>query len=72
MSYEKIAKNSFGCKRSDRFGDSRAQLFLPKVNGKRMARNVYANTKEACEEKLAVMIREMKAEIAEMKAAANT
>ena len=45
--------------------------YSPKVNGKRMARNVYANTKEECEEKLAVMIREMKAEIAEMKAAAN-
>ncbi len=45
--------------------------YSPKVNGKRMARNVYAATREGCEEKLAEMIREMKAEIAEMKKAAN-
>ncbi len=45
--------------------------YSPKVNGKRMARNVYADTREECEEKLAEMIREMKAEIAEMKKAAN-
>ena len=45
--------------------------YSPKVNGKRMARNVYAATREECEEKLAEMIREMKAEIAEMKKAAN-
>ncbi len=45
--------------------------YSPKVGGKRMARNVYANTREECEEKLAEMIREMKAEIAEMKKAAN-
>ena len=45
--------------------------YSPKVNGKRMARNVYAATREKCEEKLAELIREMKAEIAEMKAAAN-
>lgn len=45
--------------------------YSPKVGGKRIARNVYASTREECEEKLAVMIREMKAEIAEMKKAAN-
>ncbi len=45
--------------------------YSPKVNGKRMARNVYAATREKCEEKLAELIREMKAEIAEMKKAAN-
>ena len=45
--------------------------YSPKVNGKRIARNVYANTREECEEKLAELIREMKAEIAEMKKAAN-
>ena len=38
--------------------------YSPKVNGKRMARNVYAHTEAECEEKLAHMIREMKAEIA--------
>lgn len=45
--------------------------YSPKVNGKRMARNVYANTRDECEEKLAELIREMKAEIEEMKKAAN-
>lgn len=38
--------------------------YSPKVNGKRMARNVYAKTEAECEEKLAELIREMKAEIA--------
>ena len=38
--------------------------YSPKVNGKRMARNVYAHTEAACEEKLARLIAEMKAEIA--------
>lgn len=42
-------------------------LYSPKVNGKRMARNVYAHTEAECEEKLAHMIREMKAEIASKK-----
>ena len=32
------------------------------------ARNVYAHTREECEEKLKVLIVEMKAEIAEIKA----
>ena len=36
--------------------------------GKRMARNIYAPTREECEEKLAILIKEMKAEIAEQKA----
>ena len=34
------------------------------ANGKRISRNVYAHTREECEEKLAVMIEEMKQEIA--------
>lgn len=34
------------------------------ATGKRISRNVYAKTEEECEEKLAVMIAEMKAEIA--------
>ena len=38
--------------------------YSPSVNGKRMARNVYAATEEECEEKLAQLIREMKREIA--------
>ena len=42
--------------------------YSPTVNGKRMVRNVYASTEEECEEKLAELIREMKQEIATMKA----
>ena len=38
--------------------------YSPKVNRRRMARNVYAKTEAECEEKLAELIREMKAEIA--------
>ena len=38
--------------------------YSPIVNGQRMARNVYAKTEAECEEKLAELIREMKAEIA--------
>ncbi len=34
------------------------------AEGKRISRNVYAHTREECEEKLAVMIEDMKAEIA--------
>ena len=37
------------------------------ADGKRILRNVYAPTKEECEEKLAVMIEEVKREIAEQK-----
>ena len=36
--------------------------------GKRMARNIYAPTREACEEKLAILIKEMNTEIAKQKA----
>ena len=39
--------------------------YSPKgADGKRISRNVYAKTKEECEEKLAVMIEEVKREIA--------
>ena len=38
--------------------------YSPKINGKRMAKNVYAKTREECEEKLAVMIEKVKREIA--------
>ena len=37
------------------------------AHGKRISRNVYAHTREECEEKLAVMIEKMKMEIAEQK-----
>ena len=42
--------------------------FSPRVNGKRIAKNIYATTREECEEKLKVLIEEMKKEIAEIKA----
>ena len=38
--------------------------FTPKVNGKRISKNVYAKTREECEEKLAGLIKTMKVEIA--------
>ena len=37
------------------------------IDGKKHARNVYAHTREECEEKLKVLIVEMKAELAELK-----
>ena len=45
--------------------------YSPKINGKRMARNVYAKTKEECEKKLAELIKTMNAEIAELKKGQN-
>lgn len=36
-------------------------------DGKKHARNVYAHTREECEEKLKVLIAKMKAELAELK-----
>ena len=36
--------------------------FTPRVNGKRISKNVYAKTREECEEKLAELIKTMKAE----------
>ena len=41
------------------------------MNGKCISKNVYAKTREECEEKLAELIKTMKAEIAEMKKTAN-
>ena len=41
--------------------------YSPKVNGKRMARNVYAPTEAECEEKLAQLISQMKEEIADLR-----
>ena len=62
----KHRKPGTGCvsKMNDHLWEGR---YTPTVNGKRMARNVYANTEEECEEKLAELIKTMKAEIAEMK-----
>ena len=37
------------------------------IDGKKHARNVYAHTRKECEEKLKVLIMEMKAELAELK-----
>ena len=37
--------------------------YSPKVNGKRIARNVYAPTEEECEQKLTELIQEMKREL---------
>ena len=45
--------------------------YSPKVNGKRMARNVYAQTEAECEKKLAEMIVEMKEEIAALRTQAR-
>ena len=43
-------------------------MYSPKwPDGKKHARNVYAHTREECEEKLKTLIVEMKAEIAEAK-----
>ena len=36
--------------------------YTPTVNGKRIARNIYADSEEECEVKLAELIMEMKAE----------
>ena len=46
--------------------------YSPKwIDGKKHSRNVYAHTREECEEKLVVLIREMKAELAQLKAQAG-
>ena len=45
--------------------------FTPRVNGKRISKNIYATTREECEEKLSELIKTMKAESVEMKKAAN-
>jgi len=62
----KIHKSGTGCVTmiNDHLYEGR---FTPRVNGKRISKNVYAKTREECEEKLAELIKTMKAEIAEMK-----
>ena len=66
----KIRKPGTGCVTmiNDHLYEGR---FSPRVNGKRISKNIYATTREECEEKLAELIKTMKAEIAEMKKAAN-
>ena len=63
----KIRKSGTGCVTmiNDHLYEGR---FSPRVNGKRIAKNIYATTREECEEKLKVLIAEMKKEIAEIKA----
>ena len=58
----KIRKSGTGCVTmiNDHLYEGR---FTPRVNGKRISKNVYAKTREECEEKLAVLIVEMKSEI---------
>ena len=63
----KMRKPGTGCisKINDHIYEGR---YSPKdAYGKRMARNIYAPTREECEEKLAILIKEMNAEIAEQK-----
>ena len=62
----KIRKPGTGCVTmiNDHLYEGR---FSPRVNGKRISKNIYATTREECEEKLAELIKTMKAEIAEMK-----
>ena len=44
--------------------------YSPKwIDSKKHARNIYAHTREECEEKLAALIIQMKQELAELKAA---
>ena len=59
----KYRKPGTGCisQISDHLWEGR---YSPKINGRRMSRNVYAKTEAECEAKLAELIREMKAEIA--------
>ena len=62
----KYRKPGTGCitKLNDHLWEGR---YSPKVNGKKMVRNIYAHSEEECEEKLAEMIKEMKIEIEKLK-----
>ena len=63
----KYRKSGTGCitKINDHLWEGR---YSPKVNGKRMARNVYAPTEEECERKLTELIVEMKRELEPLRA----
>ena len=41
--------------------------YTPCLNGKRISKNVYAKTREECEQKLSELIVQMKTEIAKLK-----
>ena len=62
----KYRKPGTGCvtQISDHLWEGR---YSPKVNGKRMTRNIYAPTETECEEKLAQLIVQMKTEIADLR-----
>jgi hypothetical protein len=62
----KIRKSGTGCVTmiNDHLYEGR---FTPRVNGKRISKNVYAKTREECEQKLSELIKTMKAEIAKLK-----
>ena len=64
--FEPYRKSGTGCVTmiNDHLYEGR---FTPRVNGKRISKNVYAKTREECEEKLAELIKMMKAEIAGVK-----
>lgn len=63
----RIRKPGTGCitEINDHLFEGRYSPIWP--DGKKHARNVYAHTREECEEKLKVLIVEMKAELAELK-----
>ncbi|MGN0492959.1 MAG: hypothetical protein ACI4F7_04855 [Acutalibacteraceae bacterium] len=58
----KIRKAGTGCisKLNEHLYEGR---YSPRIDGKRISRNVYAKTREECEEKLAELIKQMKAEL---------
>ena len=62
----KHRKNGTGCITmiNDHLYEGR---YTPCLNGKRISKNVYAKTREECEQKLAELIVQMKAEIAKLK-----
>ncbi len=66
----KIRKPGTGCVTmiNDHLYEGR---FSPRLNGKRISKNIYAATREECEEKLKVLIAEMKKEIEEIRANAR-
>lgn len=58
----KIRKAGTGCisKLNEHLYEGR---YSPRIGGRRISRNIYAKTREECEEKLSELIKEMKAEL---------
>ena len=58
----KIRKAGTGCisKLNEHLYEGR---YSPRIDGRSISRNVYAKTREECEEKLAELIKEMKSEL---------